>query len=94
MIIKLIKYLKESINYGDTRIYIWIKNRRKNRAIALADEISKLNNGRRYYVLPHHEDPDRYMVRNKKQLEKLKREGKIKTSLNFIDYLREAVYHT
>ena len=95
---KLFKFiwelLNESMDYGDNMIYLWMKKRRLKRAIKIADKQSEINNGRRYYVLKHWKDPDKYMIRNKEQLRRMIRSGIIPTGTNFIDYLRESVYVT
>ena len=89
---KLFKYLfVELINVWNEGVYLWIKERRRKDAIKRADKLSNLNNGRWYYVMKNPLKPDHYIVRNKSQLDRLKRKV-YKSNANFVDYRTEAVY--
>lgn len=99
ILIRLLKYIfwtfpGELINHGNNLIYLWIKNRRKRYAIKEANRLCKLNRGRKYYVLKSITDPDKYMIKHRKQLMAMQKAGVLKPGLDWRDYTEEAVYIT
>lgn len=98
-ILRFIKYIfwtipGEIINHGNNLIYLRIKSRRKRQAIKEADRLSELNRGRKYYVLKSIANPDKYMVKHRKDLMRMQRSGLLKPGLDWRDYSEEAVYIT